>query len=78
MLVHVFWLSFLNVFHLISNIVSVCCCYGLFFLFLAYVYQYISFDSCLISVHCFYHRGKKRLVNSIAFFYGNDNHDGDC
>jgi hypothetical protein len=63
-----FWLSFLNVFHLISIIVSVCCCYVIFFWFLVYVYQCISFNSCPISAHCFYHRGKKRLVNSIAFF----------
>jgi hypothetical protein len=38
----VFWLTFFNAFHLISALISVCCCY---------------------------HRGEKRLVNSITFFY---------
>ncbi len=37
-----FWLTFFNAFHLISAVISVCCCY---------------------------HRGVKRLVNSITFFY---------
>jgi hypothetical protein len=38
----VFWLAFFNAFHLISAVISVCCCY---------------------------HRGEKRLDNSITSFY---------
>jgi hypothetical protein len=67
-LVHAFWLSFQNAFHLIFVIVSVCCYYHLFFGFLTNVSQFIFFDFCHISVCCCYHCGEKRLVNSIPFF----------
>ncbi len=67
-LVHVFWLSFQNAFHLIFVIVSVCCYYRLFSGFLTNVSQFIFIDFCHISVCCCYHCGKKRLANSIPFF----------
>ena len=76
-LVHVFWLSFQNAFHLIFVVVSMCCYYRLFSGFLTNVSQFIFFDFCHISVCCCYHCGEKRLVNSIPLFYCNDNHDGD-